>query len=202
MIDSRIIRRGRFDHVIKVDYADEDEVLALLGQSCCRRFPNDGTTPPRCCPQLASRPLSDVTFVVREGARLAARAGRDKLGTRVPGRGAGCAPSRTEEGSGRRIGFVDGEWLVGLRNERKEGKVSRVWTPDGLGCVRGHWAGCRRPGRLGSIQTEAVSPVVEGVERPSASIPANPPSAGSGGSRMDIWRHLPAVRDGRHHRIV
>ena len=33
-----------------------------------------------------------------------------------------------------------------------------------------------------SIQTEAVSPVVEGAERPSASIPANPPSAGSGGA--------------------
>jgi len=106
MIDSAIMRRGRFDHVIKVDYADEDEVLALLGKLLAT-LPNDGTVAPApLSTKLAGRPLSDVTFVVREGARLAARAGHDKLGQEFLLAALDAAPSRTEEGSGRRIGFV------------------------------------------------------------------------------------------------
>ena len=106
MIDSAIMRRGRFDHVIKVDYADEDEVLALLGK-LLSTLPNDGTIDPApLSKKLAGRPLSDVTFVVHEGARLAARAGGDKLGQEFLLAALDAAPSRTEEGSGRRIGFV------------------------------------------------------------------------------------------------
>jgi len=106
MIDSAIMRRGRFDHVIKVDYADEDEVLALLGK-LLSTLPNDGTIAPApLSKKLAGRPLSDVTFVVREGARLAARAGRDQLGQEFLLAALEAAPSRTEEASGRRIGFV------------------------------------------------------------------------------------------------
>ena len=75
MIDPAIMRRGRFDHVIKVDYADKDEVLALLGKLLAT-LPNDGTVALEpLSRKLAGRPLSDVTFVVREGARLAVRAG-------------------------------------------------------------------------------------------------------------------------------
>jgi hypothetical protein len=56
--------------------------------------------------KLAGRPLSDVAFVVREGARLAARAGEDKLGQEFLLAALEDTPSRTEEGSSRRIGFV------------------------------------------------------------------------------------------------
>lgn len=106
MIDSAIMRRGRFDHVIKVDYASADEVLALLNKLLAT-LPMDKTVDAApLAKKLAGRPLSDVAFVVREGARLAARAGGDKLGQEYLLAALEDTPSRTEEGSSRHIGFV------------------------------------------------------------------------------------------------
>ena len=106
MIDSAIMRRGRFDHVIKVDYANVDEVLALLDKLLAA-LPKDETVDVApLAKKLAGRPLSDVAFVIREGARLAARAGEDRLGQAFLVAALEDAPSRTEESSGRRIGFV------------------------------------------------------------------------------------------------
>jgi SpoVK/Ycf46/Vps4 family AAA+-type ATPase len=106
MIDSAIMRRGRFDHVIKVDYANANEVLALLDKLLAT-LPKDNTVDAApLAKKLAGRPLSDVTFIVRVGARLAARAGDDKLGQDFLLAALDDAPSRTEDGSGRHIGFV------------------------------------------------------------------------------------------------
>jgi cell division protease FtsH len=55
---------------------------------------------------LAGRPLSDVTFVVREGARLTARLGRDRLNQTFLLEALAAAPSRAREEPKRRIGFV------------------------------------------------------------------------------------------------
>lgn len=106
MIDSAIMRRGRFDHVIKVDFASAEEVSALLGK-LLETLPKDKTvdTAP-LAKKLEGRPLSDVAFVVREGARLAARAGENKLRQEFLLAALENAPSRTDEGSHRRIGFV------------------------------------------------------------------------------------------------
>lgn len=106
MIDSAIMRRGRFDHVIKVDYASAAEVLSLL-EKLLATLPKDKTVDPApLARKLAGRPLSDIAFVVREGARLAARAGEDKLGQEFLLAALEDAPSRTEGGSDRHIGFV------------------------------------------------------------------------------------------------
>lgn len=106
MIDSAIMRRGRFDHVIKVDYASAEEVLSLL-EKLLATLPKDKTVDPApLARKLAGRPLSDIAFVVREGARLAARAGEDKLGQAFLLEALEDAPSRTEGGSDRHIGFV------------------------------------------------------------------------------------------------
>lgn len=106
MIDSAIMRRGRFDHVIKVDYANADEVLALLDK-LLSTLPKDNTVDAGpLSKKLAGRPLSDVAYVVREGARLAARVGEDKLRQEFLLAALEEAPARTEEGSRRRIGFV------------------------------------------------------------------------------------------------
>lgn len=106
MIDSAIMRRGRFDHVIKVDYANADEVLSLIDK-LLENLPKDRTVDSGpLAKKLAGRPLSDVAFVVREGARLAARAGVDKLGQEFLLAALGDAPSRTEDATGRRIGFI------------------------------------------------------------------------------------------------
>ncbi|MBK7135424.1 MAG: ATP-binding protein [Rhodocyclales bacterium] len=106
MIDPAIMRRGRFDHVIKVDFASEKEVRALLDKMLSSLPLDDTVSTGPLAKQLAGRPLSDVAFIVREGARLAARAGKNKLGQAYLMDALESAPSRTEEGIGRRIGFV------------------------------------------------------------------------------------------------
>jgi len=107
MIDSAILRRGRFDHVIKVDFASQVEVLSLL-EKLLSTLPKDGSVDPRpFAREMAGRPLSDVTFIVREGARLAARAGRDQLNQESLLAAMAATPAREREGgSQRRIGFV------------------------------------------------------------------------------------------------
>ncbi|WP_042876609.1 ATP-binding protein [Cupriavidus necator] len=106
MIDQAILRRGRFDHVLKVDYASEDEVRALL-ESLLATLPKDeSVSPALLASNLAGRPLSDVAFVVREGARLAARAGKDHLDQQSLKDALAATPSRTDDGSERKIGFI------------------------------------------------------------------------------------------------
>ena len=79
MIDPAILRRGRFDHIIKMDYATEGEVCSLL-EMLLSSIPKEGEIDcASFAKKLAGRPLSDVAFVVREGSRLAARAGRSAL---------------------------------------------------------------------------------------------------------------------------
>ncbi|WP_254699778.1 ATP-binding protein [Trinickia violacea] len=106
MIDPAIMRRGRFDNVIEVAYPDEVEVAALLVKLLAT-LPKDQTVDPLLLAKaLAGRPLSDAAFVVREGARLSARAGSDMLGQDFLLAALEAAPSRTGEDSERRIGFV------------------------------------------------------------------------------------------------
>jgi cell division protease FtsH len=107
MIDPAILRRGRFDHVIKVDFASEAEVLSLL-EKLLSTLPKDESIDPRpFAKELAGRPLSDVSYAVREGARLAARAGKDRLDQESIRTALNSTPAREREGSvSRKIGFV------------------------------------------------------------------------------------------------
>lgn len=105
MIDPAILRRGRFDHVIKLDYATEMEVRSLL-ETMLGELPTEGEID--CASfarQLVRRPLSDVAFVVREGARLAARAGRNALNAESLAAAVKATPSRTGENDRPKIGF-------------------------------------------------------------------------------------------------
>lgn len=107
MIDPAIQRRGRFDHVVKVDFASEIEVQSLLVKllSSLPKEPDVDSEP--LARELAGRPLSDVAFVVREGARLAARSGKERLDQASLLSAMHAAPAREREGGAqRRIGFV------------------------------------------------------------------------------------------------
>lgn len=108
IIDPAIQRRGRFDHVIKVDFASEVEVQSLLDKllSSLPKGPDVDSKP--LAKELAGRPLSDVSFVVREGARLAARSGNEKLDQASLLAALRASPAREREGGDttRRIGFV------------------------------------------------------------------------------------------------
>jgi hypothetical protein len=108
MIDPAIQRRGRFDHVIKVDFASEAEVQALLDKLLSSLPKELDVDSKPLAKELAGRPLSDVSFVVREGARLAARAGKEKLDQASLLAALRSSPARAREGgeTKRRIGFI------------------------------------------------------------------------------------------------
>ena len=109
MIDPAILRRGRFDHVIKVDYANEAEVTSLLDKLLAGLPKDKDVDSSPLARELAGRPLSDVAFVVREGARLAARAGKSRLDQQSLLTALGAAPPREREGGAqRRIVFSMG----------------------------------------------------------------------------------------------
>ncbi|MBM4125693.1 MAG: ATP-binding protein, partial [Nitrospira sp.] len=107
MIDPAIQRRGRFDHVIKVDFASEIEVQSLLDKLLSALPKESDVDAKPLAQELAGRPLSDVAFVVREGARLAARSGKDRLDQASLLAALRTTPAREREGGEkRRIGFI------------------------------------------------------------------------------------------------
>ena len=79
MIDSAILRRGRFDHIIEVGMPSAAEVSDLI-DSLLRKVPVEGEFDTQeAVSALAGRALSDTAFVVRKAAQLAARAGKSAL---------------------------------------------------------------------------------------------------------------------------
>jgi hypothetical protein len=105
-IDPALLRRGRFDHVIAVAMPTEEEVRGLLSKllsalPCAKDLEVEPLVS-----ALMGRPLSDAAFVVREGARLTARAGKQAVDAESLTAALKSLPPR--EGAGketRRIGF-------------------------------------------------------------------------------------------------
>lgn len=107
MIDPAILRRGRFDHVVKVEMASQAEVLALLEKLVGELPAEPGLSMVGLAERLTGRPLSDVAFVVREGARLAARAGKTRLDAASLREALeACSVRDTGSGSRGKIGFL------------------------------------------------------------------------------------------------
>lgn len=109
MIDPAIQRRGRFDHVINVGFASELEIRSLLDHLMTTLPMEADVDAGPLAKELSGRPLSDVSFVVREGARLAARSGKHKLDQESLLSALRSSPARPREGSDepkRRIGFI------------------------------------------------------------------------------------------------
>lgn len=75
MIDSAILRRGRFDHIIEVGQPSRTEIKQLINSFLSKLPSEDSIDVEMLVESLFNRPLSDVTFVVREASRLAVRAG-------------------------------------------------------------------------------------------------------------------------------
>ena len=104
MIDPAIQRRGRFDHVVHVGMPSLEEVEGLL-RELLGKVPSEGLDIGVLAASLAGRPLSDVAFVTREGARLAARAGRTSIDQASLLAAVKSAPSRGPQ-EPRKIGFT------------------------------------------------------------------------------------------------
>lgn len=79
MIDPALVRRGRFDHVIEIEMPGENEVKTLLISLLNERPCEDKLDIDDAAKRLAGRALSDVSFVVREAARLSAKSGKLRI---------------------------------------------------------------------------------------------------------------------------
>lgn len=79
LIDPAILRRGRFDHIIEVPMASEQEVFSLLTKLLSERPCAEDLDIKSIAKKLSYRPLSDVTFTVREASRLTAKAGKKEI---------------------------------------------------------------------------------------------------------------------------
>ena len=79
MIDSAILRRGRFDHVVEVGMPSADDVSNLIDSLLVKLPIDTKLDTSEIVKSLSDRALSDTAFVVREAARLAARAGKNSL---------------------------------------------------------------------------------------------------------------------------
>ena len=104
MIDSAILRRGRFDHIVEVGMPSAEEVSELVA-SLLRKVPLEGEIDTeKVVRSLTGRALSDAAFVVREAARLAARAGKSALdGASLRAALASLPPQEPKK---RQIGFM------------------------------------------------------------------------------------------------
>lgn len=72
-IDPAILRRGRFDHLVEVNMPGAEEIEALLLVRF-KELPVDETVDAKAIASaLSGRPMSDVTFVLREAGRLAVK---------------------------------------------------------------------------------------------------------------------------------
>jgi hypothetical protein len=79
MIDPAILRRGRFDHIIEVGMPSREEVASLLDTLLSKLPKTDNLNMDKMLNTLTGKPLSDSAFVIREAARLAAKAGKTGL---------------------------------------------------------------------------------------------------------------------------
>ncbi|WP_319467016.1 ATP-binding protein [uncultured Pseudodesulfovibrio sp.] len=105
MIDPAILRRGRFDHIIEVGMPSKEEVTSLL-DSLLSNIPSVGDLDLEgVIDALTGKPLSDAAFVIREAARLAAKAGKNQLDQDSINAALGCLPNALDEDT-KRIGFV------------------------------------------------------------------------------------------------
>ena len=105
MIDPAILRRGRFDHIIEVGMPSREEVSSLVDSLLGKLPTADDLNLDKILDALTGKALSDSAFVIREAARLAAKAGKTQLDQESVDAALDSLPKDTEKKS-RRIGFV------------------------------------------------------------------------------------------------
>ena len=106
MIDPAILRRGRFDHIVSVDYASKEEIESMLMNSFAKIATENDLDIKSFAEELSGKPLSDVAFFVKEGARLAARSGKDRLDNESLGKALDITLNKSNQKSTKKMGFI------------------------------------------------------------------------------------------------
>ncbi len=105
MIDPAILRRGRFDHIIEVGMPSTEEVASLVDSLLSRLPRADDLKLDKLLIALTGKALSDSAYVIRDAARLAAKAGKREIDQESIEVALNSLPKNQEKKS-RRIGFV------------------------------------------------------------------------------------------------
>ncbi|MFN9434991.1 MAG: ATP-binding protein [Planctomycetota bacterium] len=105
MIDPAILRRGRFDHIIEVSMPSKEEVASLVNSLLSKLPKSDDLNVDTIVDALTGKALSDSAFVIREAARLAAKAGKTEIDQTSIEAALNILP-KDQEKKGRHIGFV------------------------------------------------------------------------------------------------
>ena len=105
MIDSAILRRGRFDHIIEVGMPSREEVSSLVDSLLSKLPKADDLNVEKIIDALTGKALSDSAFVIREAARIAAKARKTKIDRKSIETALNSLP-KTQGKNDRRIGFV------------------------------------------------------------------------------------------------
>jgi len=105
LIDPAILRRGRFDHIIEVGMPSRIEVESLLDSLLSKLPKSDDINLDKILDALTGKPLSDSAFIIREAARLAAKAGKSQIDQESIVAALKSLPVDKEK-QDKRIGFV------------------------------------------------------------------------------------------------
>lgn len=105
VIDPAILRRGRFDHLIEVGMPSKEEITSLVDSLLCKLPKESGLSVEPLIEALTGKPLSDAAFVIREAARLAAKAGKTALDQENLITALNSLPENPKK-ENRRIGFI------------------------------------------------------------------------------------------------
>lgn len=106
MIDPAVLRRGRFDHKILVDYASEEEILLMLEESFKKISVCNDLDVVSFAKKLSNRPMSDVAFFIKEGARIAAKNRKDKLDNASLNEALKMVLNDKKEVENKKVGFI------------------------------------------------------------------------------------------------
>lgn len=101
-IDPAILRRGRFDHIVEVKMATEEEIKALLVAKFAELPVDNGVSPETIAKLLDGHPMSDITFVLKEAGRLAVKKNLEKINAECFEQAAKFLPKKKERA---KIGF-------------------------------------------------------------------------------------------------
>ena len=78
-IDKALIRKGRFDEIIRIKFPDKKDIESVLRQELSDRPHAGGIDLTDMADKLCNRSLAEISYVVNEAARIAVREGKDKI---------------------------------------------------------------------------------------------------------------------------
>lgn len=101
-VDSAILRRGRFDHIVEVKMASAEEIEQLLKVKFAELPIEKDVDAWEISKQLSEHPMSDVAFVIREAGRIAVKSNLELINKECFAEALSLLPKKNERNP---IGF-------------------------------------------------------------------------------------------------